>query len=107
MSHPTRLVALLLATIMLPAGVQADTELAPDVAAGKVIFEETAGGVGCASCHGMDASGDIGPDIRGRTALDILDQLAANEQMQFIQLTDDEVEKVAAYLNYLYENDGM
>lgn len=76
-------------------------DLTPEQAAGKVIFEETAGGVGCASCHGMDASGDIGPAIAGQTADNIKMQFSINENMMFIELTDEEVAQVAAYLDTL------
>lgn len=75
----------------------------PEVAAGKVIFEETAGGVGCQSCHGIDASGDSAPDIRGQDARAILQQLRRNENMQFIELTKSEIDQVAAYLQFLHE----
>jgi len=68
------------------------------VAAGKLLFEETAGDVGCASCHGMDAKGDAGPDIRGRTADDIHYAKENVEDMNFLELTDQDIEAVAAYL---------
>ncbi len=77
--------------------------LPPDVAAGKLIFEETAGGVGCASCHGMDAQGDDGPAIVGAPVDLIIAQFDNNENMTFIELTDEEVQQVAAYLAYLSE----
>ena len=67
-------------------------------AAGKLVFEETAGGVGCASCHGMDAKGDHGPDIRGRKVEDILGALDEVEDMDFLDLPKAEIEAVAAYL---------
>lgn len=77
--------------------------LGPDAAAGKEIFETTAGGVGCASCHGDGAVGDVGPDIRGKDALAILAQLETNEAMGFIELTPEDVDKVAAYLRFLHD----
>lgn len=80
-----------------------ETMLDPAAAAGKVIFEETAGGVGCKSCHGEDAKGDVGPDIRGRDTTAILEQLRVNEQMAFIELSDEEVASVAEYLRYLHD----
>ena len=81
----------------------AQDALDPTAAAGKIIFEETAGGVGCQSCHGMDATGDVGPDIRGRSSADILAQLQTNEEMAFIELTDEERDQVATYLLYLHD----
>ena len=88
-----------------PSFAQAPTAptLDPVAALGKVIFEETAGGVGCQACHGMDAKGDIGPDIRGRDSVAILAQLKTNEVMAFITLTPEEVDQVAAYLRYLHD----
>lgn len=77
--------------------------LDPEVAAGKVLFEETAGGVGCQECHGIDAQGDIGPNIVGKETADIYEQLLDNPAMGFIKLTRVEVDSVAAYLNYLHD----
>jgi mono/diheme cytochrome c family protein len=42
------------------------------LAQGKLIFEKTAGGVGCASCHALDGKGNgpaglNAPNIRGKT----------------------------------------
>ena len=68
---------------------------------GRVIFEETAGGIGCAACHGMDAKGDptIGSaDIRGANAERIQGALASVDMMSIIELTDEEIDAVAAYL---------
>lgn len=92
--------ALLLAAAPLAAQ---EVELDPVAAAGKVIFEKTAGGVGCAACHGMTAEGDIGPNIVGRDSVAILDTLRVNAEMQFIQLTEEEIDQVAAYLRYLHD----
>jgi len=79
------------------------TELDPIAAAGRLLFEETAGGVGCVACHGDRGQGDIGPDIRGQDSVVILDQLRTNEQMEFIQLSPDEVDQIAAYLRHLHD----
>ncbi|MDP2719415.1 MAG: cytochrome c [Dehalococcoidia bacterium] len=69
---------------------------------GKVIYEETAGGVGCKMCHGADGKGgNQGPPIRGKSVEDVNRALATSETMEFINLTDEEVESVAAYLKYL------
>ena len=83
-----------------------EVTLDPVALAGKKIFEETAGGVGCASCHGMKAEGDIGPAIHGQDAVAILNQLKVNEAMQFITLTPEEVDQVAAYLRYLHDTEA-
>ena len=71
---------------------------------GEVIFEKTAGGVGCAFCHGPDGKGKsefAAPNIQGKTASDILGALQTRPQMKFINLSDDEVRAVAEYLKAL------
>ncbi|MCZ7574258.1 MAG: cytochrome c [Ardenticatenaceae bacterium] len=92
------------------AGSDAPADPAPDdelLAKGKLIFEKTAGGVGCASCHGMDGKGNtkIGaPDNRGATEEQVRTALSGGvEMMSFIKLTDDEITAVVAYLKYLSE----
>lgn len=75
----------------------------PLIAAGQVIFEETAGGVGCMACHGEDGSGDFGPDIRGKNSVEILDQLRINPDMQFIALDQEQLDQVTAYLQFLHD----
>ena len=72
--------------------------MSDQVAQGQEIFLKTAGGVGCASCHGVDALGMIGPNIRGRTASQITGALGRVEAMAFIKLTSEQIEAVAAYL---------
>ncbi|MCH8103621.1 MAG: c-type cytochrome [Chloroflexi bacterium] len=74
------------------------------IAQGKEIFVKTAGGVGCALCHGLDAKGDPSqgaPDNRGASADTIFAALASRPQMSFITLTNDEIDAVAAYLAFL------
>lgn len=75
------------------------------VAIGRNIFEFTAGGVGCAACHGDFAMGDLGnaPNVRGATAEKIKGGLAAVGQMAFLngQISDDDITAVAEYLRYL------
>lgn len=98
--------AALSVAILLGAAVPVlaqDATLSPEAEAGRVIYEETAGGVGCQLCHGMDGTGDIGPDIRGVDPTLILDQLRSNSQMEFITLSEQEVEQVALYLRHLHE----
>jgi len=85
---------------------QQPPSLDPVAEAGRVIFEKTAGGVGCATCHGETAEGneDVGaPNIQGKSSVAILEQLRSNPDMQFIKLTDDEVDQVEAYLLYLHD----
>jgi mono/diheme cytochrome c family protein len=72
------------------------------IARGEEIFQRTAGGVGCASCHGREARGGAGvPNIVGRPASDIQRALRTVGQMSFIKLSDEEIEAVAAYLQTL------
>ena len=73
-------------------------------ARGAVIFEETAGGVGCASCHGTNGAGDqaVGaPDIRGADEARIRQALAGVVLMSDIRLTDAEIAAVVAHLQAL------
>jgi len=71
------------------------------VAEGEQIFLKTAGGVGCAYCHGADGTGNpefAAPDIRGKDYLAVSDALITRAQMSFISLSDHEIRAVVAYL---------
>jgi hypothetical protein len=83
-----------------PPSPPADDEL---LALGKVIFEETAGGVGCASCHGFDGHGTPnGPNIIGLSRQAIAGAMAGGvPDMSDIDLTSNELDAVAAYLDTL------
>lgn len=65
---------------------------------GEELYQRKAG---CAGCHGTDAYGSIGPNIRGSSAQEIIDALKNVASMNFIKMTSDEAEAVAAYLKYL------
>ena len=68
---------------------------------GEGLYQRTAGGICCQACHGTDAKGgNLGPNIRGKSAEDIQRALTS-DQMSFINLTNEEIEAVAAYLKYL------
>lgn len=74
------------------------------LARGKEIFEKTAGGVGCAACHGMDGKGSscIGaPANRGADEATVRKALATVQMMSIVKLTDDEIKAVVAYLAVL------
>ncbi len=76
------------------------------IAQGKLLFEKTAGGVGCALCHGMDAMGDPAqgaPSNLGADWESIEQALYDRPQMSFISLSRDEVKAIAAYLRWLEE----
>jgi mono/diheme cytochrome c family protein len=69
---------------------------------GEEIYQRTAGGIGCQSCHGVDGKGsNLGPGIRGASVDDINRALAISDTMSSIFLTDEEVEAVATYLKHL------
>ena len=91
------LVAAILAA--MPAGAQDATTA--NLEHGKTLFFEEAGGIGCAACHGEDARGAIGSDIRGRSVKEIKAATNAVADMQAAgldQLTNEEIDHVAAYL---------
>lgn len=71
------------------------------ISLGKTLYDESAGGVGCAMCHAADARGDIGPNLRGKSLGDIQFALETNEQMSFIIVSPEEIEAIAAYLQQL------
>lgn len=78
------------------------------LAEGKLIYEYTAGGVGCAYCHGLDGrgegvSGEDAPDIRGMTRVDVQQAIGGIPLMDFIELGDEELTAVGAYLQDLAE----
>lgn len=75
---------------------------------GREIFNKTAGGVGCAFCHGADGKGDgpamLGaPANRGATEQLVREKLAGVPDMSGIKLTDAEIDAVVVYLAYLAE----
>jgi mono/diheme cytochrome c family protein len=68
---------------------------------GREMFEKTAGGVGCAACHGMNARGGAqfnAPDIRGADEQRLRAALAAVTVMSRITLNDAEIAAVVAHL---------
>lgn len=80
-----------------------DAALPPDVAAGKALYEvDLPGGYGCIPCHGADAKGGRdGPGILGQSSENMQTQLATNDSMSFIELSEAELEQISAYLVYL------
>jgi mono/diheme cytochrome c family protein len=70
------------------------------LARGKLIFEKTAGGVGCAACHGLDGKGGSAPYNRGVSESRFREVLAGSA-MNFIKLSDEEIKAVLAYLQWL------
>lgn len=85
-----------------PAAAAAGRGNAP--ASGREIFEKTAGGVGCAFCHGIDGRGGAqfnAPDIRGANEMRVRAALAAVPVMSRITLNDPEIAAVVAHLQEL------
>lgn len=69
---------------------------------GRQVFEVTAGGVGCAECHGMDAKGTAeAPAIAGVSRARIQGGLDLVLAMRDIDLSPDEFEAVYQYLQTL------
>jgi mono/diheme cytochrome c family protein len=84
-----------------------DMALAGDenaIAAGATVFS-TVAGVGCKTCHGEYAEGDlgVGPFIRGASEETIRAAIDATGEMVIVKnvITDEEIEAVAAYVGYL------
>ncbi|MBI2304302.1 MAG: cytochrome c [Chloroflexi bacterium] len=71
------------------------------MAQGKLIFEKTAGGMGCTTCHGLEARGAAAPYIRGASLSRVREALSSVSAMSFIKLSDQEITAVVAYLKYL------
>jgi mono/diheme cytochrome c family protein len=85
-----------------------EPKLYPLAAKGKLIFDETAGDIGCAACHGMDAQGDgAAPDIRKADEAQIKDGLEHTGDMRGFGLTPVDIRAVAAYLAYLRKKPGI
>jgi len=89
--------------VLLTAATLAGLSLqavADELEQGKVIFEKTAGGVGCADCHGMDArGGGLAPDIRRADIRRISDALRNVGDMRGFGLSQDDIVAVATYLS--------
>jgi mono/diheme cytochrome c family protein len=97
-------VALLLAVAAFGSTVIAQSA---DLELGRRVYEETAGGVGCAYCHGLTGMGDgtagvDAPMIQGASESSLRSSLAgAVPLMNFIVLTEPEMQAVLAYLKFL------
>ena len=94
-------------TVVLAAAEAQTPENNDELAQGKLIFEETAGGVGCAACHGMDGSGDTAPANAGADEATVTSALKNVEDMSsMIKLKHAEIKAVVAYLEYLGDHPG-
>ncbi|MBI3979153.1 MAG: cytochrome c [Chloroflexi bacterium] len=77
------------------------------LARGKLLFDKTAGGMGCAQCHGLDGKGNgpaqvNAPNIRGKNEGDLRTAISGGvPMMSFVKLNDEEITAVVAYLTWL------
>jgi len=94
---------LIAALLLLPASLlqAAEDEL---LAEGARVFS-TIAGIGCKTCHGEYAEGDVGvgPYIRGATAGMIRAAIDATNEMIVVRnvISDEEIQAVAAYVGRL------
>jgi mono/diheme cytochrome c family protein len=82
-----------------PAAAAAAATAGP--VSGQMLFEKTAGGTGCAVCHGPGARGGgplNAPDIRGVGEDRIRGALAAVPAMSRITLSDAELAAIVSHL---------
>ncbi len=100
-------------TTTVPGGTTTTTAGAPTpdndplLALGKLVWDETAGGVGCQECHGPDGKGTSqAPSVVGSGRTKIAQALGGGViDMNFDdKLTSEEIDAVAAYLSYLAQN---
>jgi mono/diheme cytochrome c family protein len=98
----TAMAVLISAGFLSPSVAQGDAD--SELAEGARVFN-TIAGVGCKTCHGEYAEGDVGvgPYIRGATEGMIRAAIDATDAMVVITsvISDDEVKAVAAYLGHL------
>lgn len=103
-----RRLAGLVAVLAIGAGLASSTHAQNDqLARGRVLYESTAGGVGCAYCHGLRGDGDgpagfAAPNIVGVQEPLIRASLAgAIPVMDFIELSEEDLQAIVAYLRCL------
>jgi mono/diheme cytochrome c family protein len=92
------------ATAAAPAAAASAAPAADRLALGRTIFEKTAGGIGCAACHGINGRGTAqanAPDIRGADEARVRAALTGVAVMSRITLTDAEIAAVVSHLQEL------
>ena len=102
---------LILASLMCLAPVLAESaELDPVAAAGKSIYEAVTHRLGCERCHRPDGTAKAEGktcaaerSIQGKSAQEVKIAIMATPMMWNVKLNDEELEQVAAYLNYLLD----
>lgn len=99
---PTALLVLIIAGFLSPALAQDNNDSL--LAEGEQVFS-TVAGIGCKTCHGEYAEGDVGvgPYLRGASEGAIRAAIDATAEMIVIKsvITDDEIKAVAAYVGKL------
>jgi mono/diheme cytochrome c family protein len=93
-----------LSDLQAPTQAQTDSETSQEmIAAGRLLYEQTAGGMGCAACHGNFGLGDLGMGsyVRGIGEQTVRDSLESVEAMASLSLSDEEIGAVTAYLQWL------
>jgi mono/diheme cytochrome c family protein len=95
------LIVVFFSSTLLPSSAQGDEGVQPD---GARVFN-TVAGMGCKTCHGEYAEGDVGvgPYIRGASEGAIRAAIDATGATVVIKnvITEDEIEAVAAYVGNL------
>lgn len=98
------------AILAIPATAHCE-ELDPKVAAGKSIYHAVTHRLGCERCHGPDGTAEAEgrtfaaeKSIQGKTVQEIEIAIMAFPMMWNVKLSDEELEQVAAYLDYLQSN---
>ena len=99
---PTVLLVLIIAGFLSPALAQDNDD--SQLAAGERVFN-TVAGIGCKTCHGEYAEGDVGvgPYLRGSSEGTIRAAIDATGEMVVIKnvITEDEIKAVVAYVGKL------
>ncbi|MCH7852822.1 MAG: cupredoxin domain-containing protein [Proteobacteria bacterium] len=99
---PTVLLVLIIAGFLSPALAQDNDD--SQLAAGERVFN-TVAGIGCKTCHGEYAEGDVGvgPYLRGASEGAIRAAIDATGEMVVIKsvITEDEIKAVVAYVGKL------
>jgi mono/diheme cytochrome c family protein len=76
-----------------------DTVSAEVLALGKEVWDLTAGGEGCAACHGIDGLGGDAPNVLGASKSAIIGAIrGGTPDMEHIVLTSEELDAVYEYM---------
>ena len=87
-----------------PTTTTAPTDTVSDevLALGKEVWDVTAGGEGCAACHGFDGLGGTAPNVLSASKSGIISAIrGGTPDMEHIVLTSDELDAVYEYMQTL------